>query len=96
MIDHADIVFTNSFHGTAFSTIFNKRFYSFVDDNINQKIRLSSRIVDLLSSFGLTDRIVYMKDTPEISLNINYEACKETIEQSIEMSKNFLTDAIED
>ena len=44
-------VVTNSFHATAFSIIFNIDFYTFIKNNT------SSRIVDVLTDFGLQQRL---------------------------------------
>lgn len=53
LIDHAEVVFTDSFHGTAFSINFEKPFYSMtpVSNNDNRK-------VDFLKELGLEKRIL--------------------------------------
>jgi hypothetical protein len=48
---YADYVFTNSFHGTAFSIIFNKSFFTY-----NLRSKLNDRMTDLLNRVGLLDR----------------------------------------
>ena len=48
---HAEYIFTNSFHGTAFSIIFNKDFYTY---RLNNK--KNNRIHTILSWFNITDR----------------------------------------
>ncbi len=55
LFDRAEFVFTNSFHGTVFSIIYNKKFLT-----IEQRGRWeysNSRVHDLLDSFGLDKRI---------------------------------------
>ena len=52
LIANADYVVTNSFHGTAFSLIFKKRF------SVVLPPRAQSRIVDLLEDLGAGNRIV--------------------------------------
>lgn len=49
----AELVFTNSFHGTVFSIQFKKRFCSFMPGGKGT----SSRVLDLLTILGLTERI---------------------------------------
>ena len=49
----ATLVVTDSFHGSAFSIIFNHDFYSIVNNG-----RGASRFYSLLSKFGLSDRII--------------------------------------
>ena len=51
LIDHAKFVFTSSFHGTAFSVIFNKTFCTF-NNSVND-----SRLHDFLASVGLDYRL---------------------------------------
>lgn len=48
---NADYVFTNSFHGTAFSIIFNKKFYC----HILKNQRSSDRLIAILDGFGLEE-----------------------------------------
>ena len=57
LISKSSYVVTNSFHGTVFSTIFNKPFTSFISKN-GSSSSLSERIVDFLGEFDLTDRLM--------------------------------------
>jgi len=52
LLSEAEMVITNSFHATAFSIIFQKEFYAF---SLNSQ-RTSSRISELLDSFGIKGR----------------------------------------
>lgn len=54
MIYHADVVISNSFHATAFSVIFQKDFYV-----ANRQEAINTRMRDLLSDFGIGDRLVH-------------------------------------
>ena len=85
-IKDAEIVVTNSFHGTAFSLIFQKEFYVF--DN---KAR-GSRITNILNKAGLEGRIV--EDEIEEALPIDYEIVNEKLNDYIEPSKHFLLSAL--
>ena len=85
-IKNAEIVVTNSFHGTAFSLIFQKEFYVF--DN---KAR-GSRITNILNKAGLEGRIV--EDEIEEALPIDYEIVNEKLNDYIEPSKHFLLSAL--
>lgn len=49
---HADLVLTTSFHGTAFSILLEKDFYTF------QFVHRSGRVLDLLQEFELSNRFV--------------------------------------
>ncbi len=87
-IKDAEYVITNSFHGTAFSIIFNKNFYVF--DN---KAR-GSRITNILSKAGLENRII--EEKIEEFLPINYEKVDANLNDYIESSKQFLLSALSD
>ena len=55
--NNAEIVFTNSFHGTAFSIIFNKQFWVNIS-NMDITRQSSDRITDLLNLCGLNNRLL--------------------------------------
>lgn len=81
LIDNADYIVTNSFHGTAFSIHFRKQFYAF-------KPAYSIRIESLLNIFNLESRLV-KSETRETEY-IDY-ANVEIIKKSwIEKSEKFL------
>lgn len=86
-IKHAKTVFTNSFHGTAFSIIFEKDFY--VVDNENG----GSRITNLLNKAGIRNRLV--SSTLRESFNdIDYDQVKNNLRSYINDSKIFLDNAL--
>lgn len=85
-IKDAETVITNSFHGTAFSIIFNKDLYVF--DN---KAR-GSRITNILSKADLEERIVE-SEIKELA-PIDYCVVKNALEDYISSSKQFLDSAI--
>lgn len=53
LIKHSEYVVTDSFHGTVFSTIFDRPFYTFIS-----RPSVSTRIYNLLEMLDLADRIV--------------------------------------
>lgn len=55
LFSKAKIIVTNSFHGTAFSIVFEKQFYSFLQETKNAP---NDRIIDLLDDCNLSGRIV--------------------------------------
>lgn len=85
-IKNADYVVTNSFHGTAFSLIFNKELYVF--DNKER----GSRITGLLNKAGLDSRII-KKEIIEQE-KIDYSAVQNNLKEHIALSKEFLLNAI--
>ena len=90
LISSAEYVFTDSFHGTAFSVIFNKPFIVFKRNNIYD---MSARITTLLKKINLCDRF-YAEDNNLINLEIterltSYDADGYRKEE-IRAAKNFL------
>ena len=66
LFKHASFVVTTSFHGTAFSVIYNKPFYTLVQPNSSD-----DRVTSLLKSLGLEKRLVYMEtNVDNLSLEI--------------------------
>ncbi len=63
LIKNADYIVTDSFHGTAFSIIFEKKFVSISRFKKNDVNSLSNRIMSVLELFDLKDRYV---DTDEV------------------------------
>lgn len=88
LINNAKIVLTNSFHGTAFSIIFEKTFLSIPHRHSN------SRITDLLSSLDIEQQqINNVSEIDASRLNINYSAVQEKLTALIDHSINYLTSA---
>lgn len=69
LVKNAEYVFTNSFHGTAFSIIFHKKFLTFPLIGIFE--RMNHRIYSILEKYHLDSRI-YDGDINIISNNIDY------------------------
>ena len=84
---YAKTVFTNSFHGTAFSLIFEKDFYIF--DNKHG----GSRITNLLSNGGLSERLISSPIEKDFA-PINYEESKKLLNEYVSSSKAFLDKAL--
>lgn len=59
IISNAEFIFTDSFHGTAFSIIFDKRFLAF---QRNYRYDMSSRITTLLSKVRLENRFMNVEN----------------------------------
>lgn len=88
LISNADFVLTDGYHGTVFSTIFNKNFFSI----IHNKNSNDSRIKDYLESLGLKHRIIYdIDDINNNSLNnIDYDEVNIKIKKIPQESYSFL------
>lgn len=62
LIKEASCIMTDSFHGTAFSIIFEKQFISLYRFENDAKYSKNSRIDNILKRLGLEDRLVTEKD----------------------------------
>lgn len=54
LIKNAEIILTDSFHGTAFSIVYHKLFYTFSRNGVRES--MDTRVVSLLELLGLRDR----------------------------------------
>ncbi|SFL31995.1 polysaccharide pyruvyl transferase family protein [Proteiniphilum acetatigenes] len=84
-IKNAEFIFTSSYHGTIFSILYNKNFYS---SDI-------ARINDLLNQIGLSSRILsdFNKEILPIN-NAEYELVNNLINRRIDESKSFLINSL--
>jgi hypothetical protein len=88
LVDGAEYVVSNSFHGVALSLIFEKQFFAVGMAN------KSNRVVSLLQIVGLEDRYI-TKITCLPSLSIDYRIVKEKMDKMIMISSNFLKSNLE-
>lgn len=86
---NASHVVTTSFHGTAFSLIFEKPFYTMIK---NYK---SQRMTDLLEMVGLSDRI-YSSNIKVSDEPIDFSGCREVISTERERGYDYIRRVIED
>lgn len=87
VIQNADYVVTDSFHGTAFSIILEKELF------VSLASATNSRLITLLNTFGLNDRIITDSNVREIS-RIDYKTVGDIMEQKRAESLAYLTDAL--
>ena len=95
LIEHAEWVCTDSFHATALSINFGKNFVDFrrFDDTATDS--QNSRIYDLLSHYGLMQRL-YDAQSTEWSSRINYSDVNKVLEEDRKFSTQYLLKAIEE
>jgi len=89
-IESADYIVTNSFHGTAFSVIYNKKFIT-----VPHSAR-SSRITELLHKLDLDDRIITLQDIAADTLEkaIGYDKVNGLLRQMQTASERYLSEAL--
>lgn len=94
LIQHAEYVLTDSYHGSIFSLIFKKQFQyllRFSDDDPNsQNIRIQS----LFDYFELDDRIITENNTNFYGHMIRYEKVNEKIEMLRKKSLRYLEESL--
>lgn len=94
LIKNAQMIFTDSFHGTVFSILFNKSFAVYERDNKNNKTSKNSRLYDLLETLRMSKCLI--KDIGDIAYlkDISYKESKEILEGLRTKSYNWLYDSI--
>lgn len=90
LFSKADIILTNSFHGTVFSIIYQKDFYTILKKDKDN----NSRQIDLLNNLGLDNRIVY-EGYFQRQPSIDYQVCNLKKEKLRNQSLDYLINAIE-
>ncbi len=94
-IRNAEYVFTDSFHGSVFSILYQKKFMVFnrySDASISSK---NSRIDSLCENYGLSDRR-YTGDIYAVENDIDYSSVLAKVEAHRQVSKAFLDKALAD
>lgn len=93
LIKNADYVVTNSFHGTAFSINFNKKFFTELLPSFE---KTNSRLESILDLFGLRERQIINGKNDNMLAEINYEPVNKILndkrKESLEILKNFIED----
>ncbi len=90
LIDHAELVLTDSFHGAAFSINMNTPFYVF--NRVSKKVaenRIASRIAALTEKFCLSER--YIEDElKELNFSCCFEYGNNVLEEERKRFQNYL------
>ena len=88
LIYYAECVFASSFHGVAFSIIFNRPFFAYLKSNQN-------RVLSLLEVFGLSERFVTSVKDVCIENMIDWSVVNQKIDVWRKDSEKFLLSSIE-
>lgn len=94
MYKEAKIIFTNTFHGTAFALIFHKSFVVFKQNGMSKK--QNERLISLLETYSLEDRICENLSSLNKIVNspINWDKFEEIKKLNVEKSEEFLRESI--
>ncbi len=96
LINGAQCVFTDSFHGMAFSINFGKNFYVFNRDDNAGPDSMNTRITDTLEIFGLTNRHITDKNTILDDKMVDFSEARRILEAKKQQSVNWLLDVLRD
>ena len=88
LLKDAEYVVSNSFHGVAFSIIYEKQFYAVGMEG------KANRVVSLLESVGIADRYIHSQRDGLSASEIDYEKTKTLLKSIIEQSKDYLSRAL--
>lgn len=97
LVKNASFICTDSFHGTVFSLIYEKPFYTYERFSNKDSNSQNSRIYNILKIAELENRIV--KDKSNISedlLKCDFTKARKNIEQSKKASMNYLENALQE
>lgn len=89
LIEKAEMVLTNSFHGTVFSILFKKDFYTIIKRDVDN----NSRQLSLLKTLDI-DRIKYEDECFNESTPINWIKTNDLLSKFRQKSIDYLTNAI--
>ena len=88
LVEHADYLVSNSFHGVAFSLVFEKQFFAV---GMGAK---SNRVISLLETAGIRERYIESTLNQMPLLHIDYDKVRIQIQNVIELSKDYLYKAL--
>lgn len=88
MIKNAEFIFTDSFHGTAFSIIYEKPFYVFYRNGVKKS--MASRIISILNLLGLQDRFEPIMLIKNDIYNLDYTYANSVLKSEREKALKYL------
>lgn len=91
LINNAEYILTDSFHGVAFSINLNKKFFVY----LGKGIKNHSRITNLLNICDLNNRVIVDKNDFIIDEEINYDLVNISLEKERKKSIQFITHSVE-
>ena len=94
LIKNASLVITNSFHCTAFSVIFQRKFFTCMAANENVANNNDSRKVDFLKSLCLESRLLPNGSVPDLSQDIDYDNVQPLLDAFRKESSEYLINAL--
>lgn len=94
LLSNSTINYVDSFHGTVFSILFNKSFYTFSRPNEHGYGNMNSRFETVFSRFPLKERYIFDVDKINFSEQLEYDETNKILEYERKKSIAFLKKAI--
>lgn len=95
LINHAETIFTDSYHGSIFSLLFHKNLWTFVRFAEDSPICQNSRIRQLQANFNIAHRIISAKSEIDDDKSIDYDYFENRLVNLRESSLLYLKKALE-
>lgn len=96
LIKNAEYVCTDSFHGTVFSIIYSKNFFTFKRFNKKASLSTNTRLDSLLNRLSLSDRLYSAKENVDSDFHISdYATIQNRVSEFREASLKYLRAALE-
>ena len=95
-VRHAEILFTDSFHGSIFASIFHIQFFTFRRFKQTDKSQ-NSRVENLLEMMGISERLLSEDSCDQINklLDIDFTLVDDNLAPFIRKSKEYLEKALQ-
>ena len=87
LFDHAKLIYTNSFHGVAFSIIYEKQVFIEYNDKFSKS---NSRLENIVKAFKLQDRVIDIEQELDSVESIDYKEVNETRKELKRMSIDYI------
>ena len=94
LINHAETIFTDSYHGSIFSLLFHKNLWTFVRFAEDNPICQNSRIRQLQNNFNLSHRIINNNSEIDDTKVIDYDYFEKRLAELRESSFTYLRNAL--
>ena len=96
LVRKAEYVCTDSFHGTVFSILFQRKFFSFARFEENSELSTNDRLKTLLGWCGLNERLLSGKEdvSASLELQIDYDAVLQRVAQKRQEGMTYLQMAL--
>lgn len=96
LINHAETIFTDSYHGSIFSLLFHKNLWTFIRFAEENPICQNSRIRQLKKNFNIGNRIITAEQDIDDTIKIDYTFFEKQLAELKKCSISYLCKAIEE